>query len=133
VFLLDANMASAAMRGHPAVVKRLRWRARDEICISAVTEGELRFGAWKRGYSTRLAREVAELLAQVTVLPWRSEEAEVYGRLRAEQEGGGLSLGLMDLLLAAHAVSENAVLVSDDRVFARVPELRWENWLEPPG
>jgi len=131
-FLLDTNMASHAMNGHPAVMRKLRQNPAEALCVSSVTEAELRYGLHKRGQPIRLTRLLRDFLDEITVLAWRSEEARIYGALRAGQERQGASLAAMDLLLAAHAISIGATLVTNDRIFARVSELRWENWLEPP-
>jgi tRNA(fMet)-specific endonuclease VapC len=128
-YLLDTNMASFAMNGHPRAVRRMNQHWGDELCLSALTEGELLHGLHKRGRPPALAARVEDFVAQLTVLPWRSEEARIYGALKANHNRTGKPLAIIDLLLAAHALAADAVLVSDDRVFGQVPELRWENWL----
>jgi tRNA(fMet)-specific endonuclease VapC len=72
---------------------------------------------------------VDRLLSELEVLPWRSEEARTFASLRAELESLGRVLAPLDLLIAAHAITVDAVLISDDRVFEQVPHLRVENWL----
>ena len=62
-------------------------------------------------------------LAKIPILPWGSEEALVYGGLRAKQEAAGKPLESMDLLIAAHALAQGAVLVTNDKAFAQVKEL----------
>ena len=76
------------------------------------------------------ARSVLDnFLARVRVVPWGREEAESYGVMRAKLEAAGKLLSSMDMLIAAHAIALNAVMVSHDTAFARVENLRaLENW-----
>lgn len=78
----------------------------------------------------RLASVTRDFLAEVAVLPWTEESAIRYGRLRAEMERSGKSLGALDMLIAAHALEIGATLVTSDRAFRFVPGLTMENWLE---
>lgn len=100
----------------------------ETICISAVTEGELRYGLARRPEATRLHAAVHELLLRLEVLPWDGPVATRYGNLRAELERIGRTLSPLDLMIAAHASAENAVLVSNDQAFSQVPGLRVEDW-----
>lgn len=128
-FLLDTNTVSQIIRGVPPVVReRLVATPIDRLCISAITEGELRFGLARRPEAVRLAEAVAEFLRRVEILPWDSAAAERYGALRAAQEGAGRPLGNLDTLIAAHALAAGAVLVSSDAAFARVPGLASIDW-----
>jgi tRNA(fMet)-specific endonuclease VapC len=76
----------------------------------------------------RLRQLVESALARLEVLPWTEACAVVYGRLRAVQARKGRPLGLMDLLIASHALSEGCVLVTADQAFAQVDELTLEAW-----
>ncbi len=102
------------------------------LCISAITEGEIAYGLAKRPDAKRLHRITAEILKRVDVLPWGREAAAEYGRLRAMMQRGGLVLGALDLLIAAHAVSEGAVLVSNNRAVGMVAGLVVEDWTAAP-
>ena len=65
----------------------------------------------------------------IQVLPWGREEAQTYGSLRAKQEMAGKPLGNLDMLIAAHAISVGAILVTNDRAFSHVPGLpATANW-----
>ena len=88
----------------------------------------LLFGLAKRPEATRLRRAVSEFLRRVDVLPWDSVAAERYGVLRAGMEGVGRTMGPLDLLIAAHALSAGAVLVTGDRAFGMVPALGVADW-----
>jgi tRNA(fMet)-specific endonuclease VapC len=64
------------------------------------------------------------LFDRLRILPWTREEALIYGDLRAKLERAGKILGNLDMLIAAHAISTNATLVTRDKAFAQVEDLR---------
>ena len=127
-YMLDTNMVSHLIKKHATVMPRLEAIPMSSICVSAITEGELLFGLAKRPGSTQLRRIVHEFLLRATVLPWDSLVAEEYGSLRAELEHQGQTLAPMDLMIGAHARCVDAVLVTNDRVFTQVPNLKLEDW-----
>lgn len=127
-YMLDTNTVSHLLKEHPAVTRRVVAAPMASLCVSAMTEGELLFGLAKRPDAKRLHAAVRELLRRVDALPWNSAAAECYGRLRASMERQGKSLGPLDLLIAAHALSVGAILVSNDRAFGQVTELPVEDW-----
>ena len=127
-YMLDTNMVSHLIKKHAAVMPRLEAVPMSSISVSAITEGELLFGLAKRPGSTQLRRIVHEFLLRATVLPWDSLVAQEYGNLRAELEHQGQTLAPMDLMIGAHARCVDAVLVTNDRVFTHVPDLKLEDW-----
>lgn len=128
-YLLDTNTASYIIKGNiPAVRRRLVQIPLPDVFVSAVTEGELRFGVARRPGATRLEQIVEEFLLRVTVLPWDSDAARQYGQLRADLEHVGQPMGNLDMMIGAHAVAAGLVLVSNDRVFARIKKLKMEDW-----
>jgi len=131
-FMLDTNIVSHLLRGHPAVVTAVTATAIGEICISAVTEGELRFGLARRPEATHLANLVREFLARVSVEPWNSDVAQRYGTLRAENQARGVSLSALDMMIAGHAYSLGLVLVTSDNAFTHVQGLSVANWAANP-
>lgn len=127
--MLDTNMVSHIVKGtFPAVRERLVAVPIGQICISAVTQGELMFGIAKRPEAKRLHAAVHEFLLRVDVLPWDSAAAESYGVLRADLESQGKPLGNLDMMIAAHAVSTHAVLVTNDQAFQKVQHLQVVDW-----
>jgi tRNA(fMet)-specific endonuclease VapC len=128
-YLLDTNTASYAIKGNVARVReQLLAVPMAEIGISVITEAELRFGVARLPAAIRLRGLVEEFLLRVEVLPWNSAAAHRYAAIRAVLERSGRPMGNMDLLIAAHALAVEAVLVTHDRVFRRVKGLMIEDW-----
>lgn len=129
-YLLDTNIASHAIRGDlPGIRERLVAQPVGSVAISAVTQGELMYGLAKRNHPTALSALVHEFLIRMDVLPWTAEVANVYGNLRARCAAKGVSLGALDMMIAAHAAAAEAVLISRDQAFQHVGHgLRLESW-----
>lgn len=127
-YLLDTNMVSQLVRRHPRVLQRVAEVPMAALCISALTEGELRFGLSRRPEAVTLHRLISEFLCRVEVLPWDGAVAVHYGPLRADLARQGRVLGALDLLIAAHAQAVGAVLVSNDQAFRQVEGLALEDW-----
>ena len=129
-YMLDTNMASYIVRGpSPALVARLVSVPMAQLCVSSITQGELLYGLARKPGATNLHTAVREFLMRVDVLPWDSAPATRYGVLRAALEARGTPLGNLDTLIAAHALATDAVLVTRDQAFARVPALVVEDWV----
>jgi tRNA(fMet)-specific endonuclease VapC len=129
-YMLDTHTVSHLLEKHPAVARRVVAVPIATLCISAITQGELLFGLAKRPDATALHEPVRELLRRLDVLPWDAATAEVYGPARAATQREGKSLAPMDLLIGSHALSINAVLVTNDRTFAQLPGLAIEDWTD---
>ncbi len=123
--MLDTNMVSYLVKGRSrATSARLLALKDDEVaCISAVTEAEIRYGLARKPDALALHSLMDAFLASIRVLPWGRNEAEAYGRLRANLEKSGKSLGNMDMMIAAHAVATGATLVTNDKAFYQVNDL----------
>ncbi len=131
-YLLDTNIASYVIKGNiPAVRRRIVQVPMAQLAISAVTEGELRYGAARRPDAARLRTIVDEFLLRMTILPWDSEAARHYGQIRAELERKGQPMWNLDTMIGAHALASGAVLVTNDRAFTRIRELKVEDWTKP--
>jgi tRNA(fMet)-specific endonuclease VapC len=127
-YLLDTNAASYAINKKSAAVDRHLARvAMAELGISAVTEGELRYGAARSG-SAGLQATVEQFLLGVSIFAWDSEVAKEYGRLRSGLEREGRVMGSLDMMIAAHAMALGLILVTGDRAFGRIRRLRMEDW-----
>ena len=129
-YLLDTNTVSHLIKAHRAVARRVAAAPMTALCLSAITEGELLFGLAKRPDAPRLHLAVRELLRCVDVLPWDSASAARYGTVRAALERAGKTLAPLDMLIAAHALQMEAILVTSDRAFRQVVDLHIEDWTE---
>jgi tRNA(fMet)-specific endonuclease VapC len=128
-YLLDTNTASYIIRGNiPRVRERLLTVHMSQILISALTEAELLFGAARKREAVRLKTAIDEFLIRVDSLPWDSHAARRYAGLRAALEIGGIPMGNLDMMIAAHALAVEAVLVTNDRSFRRLKHLKIEDW-----
>lgn len=130
-YLLDTNICIYIAKHNPPEVRErfARHQAR-ELSMSAVTLGELRFGAEKSQARERALAVVAQLEQAIPVSPLPEAAGEHYGQIRAVLQQQGMPIGNNDLWLAAHARAEGWILVTNnDREFARVPGLQWENWV----
>lgn len=125
LYMLDTNMVSYVVKGRsPAARARLLALKDDEVAaVSAITEAEIRYGLAKRPEATALKALMEGFLASIQVLPWDRDEADAYGRVRAKLEKNGISLGSMDMMIAAHASASGAVLVTNDKAFSQVEDL----------
>ncbi len=124
--MLDTNTVSYIVRGRsPAARARLYGLKSDEIgCISVISEAELLYGVSKQAPGAARIAALNILFDKLRILPWGRAEAHVYGDLRAKLERAGKVLGNLDMLIAAHAISTNATLVTGDKAFAQVEDLR---------
>jgi tRNA(fMet)-specific endonuclease VapC len=130
IFLIDTNTVSYIVRGKSAAARaKLASLKDDEIgCISSITEADIRYGLAKNP-SVSLRAAIEGFLRKIKILAWGSDEALSYGELRAKLERSGKTLGSMDMLIAAHAISANATLVTNDKSFSHVRDLNGiVNW-----
>jgi len=128
-YLLDTNTASYVIKGNfPRVRERLMKTPMAEVGISVITEAELRFGVARKPAAVRLKTAIEEFLLRVETLPWDSEAAQQYGQIRAALERVGQPMGNLDMMIAAHALAAQVVLVTHDHVFRRVKQLKIEDW-----
>jgi len=131
-YMLDTNMASYIIKSHPPEIRhRLASLPMDSIFISAVTQGELLYGLARKGHPASLAKLIREFLFRVETLPWDEQAASVYGNLRASCMSVGITLGALDMMIAAHAIAANTVLVTHDKAFSLIPDgvLTIEDWV----
>jgi tRNA(fMet)-specific endonuclease VapC len=128
-YLLDTNIVSFHIRrSSPELVGRLKRTPLADLAISVITEMEIRYGL-ARNPRLKIAPLVETFLDTITILPLTSDAAAVYAEVRAELDAKGTPIGPLDLMIAAHAISADVVLVTNDREeFRRVPKLRCEDW-----
>ncbi|CAA6817013.1 MAG: VapC toxin protein [uncultured Thiotrichaceae bacterium] len=129
-YLLDTNILSTLVKdpqGHAAL--RVREVGADKIYTSIIVASEMQFGIRKKA-SAQLTRRVERLLESIQILNYDSPADVHYGEIRHFLQKTGKIIGPNDLLIAAHALSENLIMVTDNvSEFSRVPTLKVENWL----
>ena len=132
-YLLDTNVISDLIRNPGGrVADHIRRVGEAQVCTSIVVAAELRYGAAKKG-SARLATQLEVVLGGFDVLPFDVPADTAYGRIRHQLEQAGQPIGGNDLLIAAQACALGHTLVTDnEREFARVDRLYYENWLRQP-
>jgi len=129
-FLLDTNVLSQLIRDpRGPVAMRLATAGEAQVFTSIVVAGELRYGAQKKG-SRVLTDRVDQLLASIEVAPLETGVDRIYADIRNALESSGQIIGANDLLIAAHALEQEATLVTDNVAeFQRVTGLHIENWV----
>jgi tRNA(fMet)-specific endonuclease VapC len=128
-FMLDTDTVSFALRGEGGVKSRLLLERPSAVCISSISLAELAFGAARRR-SSKLQELVDGFVGSVQVLAFDAAAASRFGELAASLAEAGSPIGDFDTLLAAHALTCDLTLVTQNRKhFDRVPGLRVESWL----
>lgn len=120
--MLDTDMASYVIKGNPPEARqRLSLLPMESVVVSVVTQAELLYGLARKEYPAAFSRVIREFLLRVTVLPWDGNAAIVYGDLRSSCAKASITLGALDMMIAAHAVSTKSTLVTRDRAFSLIP------------
>lgn len=129
MILLDTNICIYIINAKPpAVLARFKQHRLGDIGVCSVVAAELAFGVAKSG-SVRNLQALEMFLAPLTILPFDVDAVWVYGDLRADLERRGTPIGSLDTMIAAHALSQQALLVTNNtREFAKVPGLQLDNW-----
>lgn len=132
MYCFDTDVLSATIRRDPSLplIRRLAQVPPPEQFTTAITMGELLYGAARRD-SKKLSEQVRNLIrGAIAILPFDESAAEVYGPLRAQLESDGEPLAEPDLRIASIALAHDLTVVTGNtRHFARVPNLPVENWL----
>jgi len=133
--LLDTNTCIYLIRRrHPGVLRRLEAYELGDLGVSSVTVAELRFGAEKSARPEGNHEALERFLIPLEIADFDGSAAWAYGRIRSTLEARGTPIGPLDTLIAAHAVSLHATLVTNNvREFGRVPGLEVEDWTVESG
>ena len=127
--MLDTDTVSFFARGAGRVAERLLPHPASDLCVSAVTVAELSYGL-RRGGSARLERSIVLFIRMIPVAPFDAACGLQFGLVAAELTKRGTPIGEMDTLIAAHALTLNATLVTNNlKHFSRVAGLKVESWL----
>ena len=131
MILLDTNTCIYIINNRPPnVLARFKSYQAGEVGISSIAASELAFGVAKLG-SMKNRKALDMFLAPLQILPFNSDCLWFNADLRATLEMKGLSIGPMDTLIAAQALSIDGTLVTNNiKEFSRVPKLKLENWFE---
>lgn len=128
--LLDTNICVAVIRlRSPRVLSQLQRMTPGGVGVSIITVSELEFGAAKSLHPQRNRSALEQFLLPLEILEYKAAAAVHYGDIRARLEKAGTPIGPLDTLIAAHARSLNAALVTNNLgEFRRVPGLKVEDW-----
>jgi tRNA(fMet)-specific endonuclease VapC len=128
--LLDTDICIYAInRKRPEVLARVRDYRIGEVGISSITYAELRFGVENSNRVDENMERLERFLLPLEIVPFDVEAGRHYGRVRTELKRAGCPIGSNDLLIAAHALSLDATIATNNiREFARVAGLRVEQW-----
>jgi tRNA(fMet)-specific endonuclease VapC len=129
--MLDTNICVYILKKHPLYLLE-KFNQSEEIHISAIVYAELYSGVTLSPEHLQAARQIQlqEFIALTTLQYWDEKAAVGYAQIKATLKAKGTPIGNMDMLIAAHALSLNATLVTNNlREFERVPDLKLENWV----
>jgi tRNA(fMet)-specific endonuclease VapC len=130
-YMLDTNICIYLIKKRPvSVIRELMRHDFGDIGVSAITVAELQFGAAKSQSVERSLAALEQFLAPIGVYEFDAAAAAVYGTIRAELEKRGTPIGSLDTLIAAHALSLDVTLVTNnEREFRRLSGLKVANWV----
>lgn len=129
--MLDTNICIAIIKQKPKdILKKFNAYQVGHVCISSVTLAELRYGVAKSQYQQKNQAALDEFILPLEVADFDEAAADNYGRLRVSLERQGTPIGALDTMIAAHALSLNVTLVTNNtREFSRVAGLQLLDWV----
>jgi tRNA(fMet)-specific endonuclease VapC len=129
-YLLDTNIVIYVLKRRPKEVLEIFNRNASRMAISSITLSELIFGAEKSLNVDKNLEAIEEFVSHLDVLPYDAKASQHYGQIKAALEKRGEIIGENDIHIAAHAISQGLILVTNNlREFKRVPNLALENWI----
>lgn len=131
LYMLDTNMCSYIIRDNPkGIFQKLKVVEKEHtIALSSIVVSELLYGASKKG-STKLIKVVNMFVEQFTIYDYNKASAKAYANIRTTLEKKGQVIGVHDMLIAAHTLSLDATIVTNNtKEFERVENLVVENWV----
>jgi len=129
-YMLDTNICIYIIKKKPdQAIRRLRELRLSDVSISSITLSELEYGVEKSEQRDRNKIALATFIAPIEVIAYDDLAAAQYGKIRSFLEKKGMPIGSLDMLIAAHALAQGLILVTNnEREFRRVPGLKIENW-----
>ncbi|MCY4281335.1 MAG: tRNA(fMet)-specific endonuclease VapC [Gammaproteobacteria bacterium] len=129
-YMLDTNIVIYVIKNRPLNVRKMFKRHSGQMAISAVTLGELIYGAEKSTQPERNLQDIESMTARLEVLPFNETAAIHFGQIRAELMRVGTPIGPYDQMIAGHARATGLLIITNNvNEFKRVPGLRVENWV----
>lgn len=130
-FLLDTNICIYIAKQKPlSVLHKFEQLVVGQVAMSTITYGELQFGAQKSQHPRKTMNMLEELMNLIPPLSIPIEAGKIYGEIRSKLEKQGTAIGNNDLWIAAHALSLDVVLVTNnEKEFRRIPHLKIDNWV----
>lgn len=132
MWMLDTGICIALIKRHPPeLIAKLEKHKPGDVAISSITLAELHCGVSKSAQREKNRAALDKFLLPLEVLLFDDMSAECYGHVRAALEAAGTPIGPLDTLIASHALSINATIVTNNvREFSRVHGLRVQNWMD---
>ena len=129
-YLIDTNICIYLMNQKPfKVIQKFKNTEIGQIGISTITVSELNYGAAKSKFKKQNSKRLEEFLTPFEILPYDETASKYYGMIRSQLESEGKVIGPLDMLIAAHALSNDLVLVTNnEKEFLRIKSLKVENW-----
>jgi tRNA(fMet)-specific endonuclease VapC len=129
-YMLDTNICIYIIRGKPAkLLQKVTSYLISDIAVSSITVAELQFGVQRSNYPQQNQLALNQFLVPLNILDFDYDAAAAHGVIRANLEAQGTQIGSLDTLIAAHALSKNLALVTNNiREFSRVSGLLVEDW-----
>jgi len=129
-YLLDTNICIYIAKHSPIhIFNKFEELVIGEACMSMITYGELYYGVQKSQHSKKNMALLQELIGMIPPLPMPTEAGKHYGQIRSQLERAGTPIGNNDTWIAAHALSLDVTLVTNNmKEFTRIPQLQLENW-----
>jgi tRNA(fMet)-specific endonuclease VapC len=129
-YLLDTNIVIYVLKRRPKEVLEIFNRNASRMAISSITLSELIYEAEKSSNVDKNLEAIEEFVSHLDVLPYDAKASQHYGQIKAALEKRGEIIGENDIHIAAHAISQGLILVTNNlREFKRVPNLALENWV----
>ena len=130
-YLLDTNIVIYVLKRRPIEVLKIFNTNASRMAVSSITLSELIYGAEKSSNVDRNLEAIEEFISHLEVLPYDAKASQHYGQIKASLEKRGEIIGENDIHIAAHAISQGLILVTNNlREFKRVANLALENWVD---
>jgi len=129
-YLLDTNIVIYVLKRRPIEVLEAFNKNANRMAISSITLSELMYGAEKSIHIDKNLEAVEDFVSHLDVLSYDAKASQHYGQIKSGLEKRGELIGENDIHIAAHAISQGLILVTNNlKEFKRVPNLALENWV----